>query len=418
MFDFIFYLCKKKKSIKIYSMLKKSLFVTLLSFCSVCILAQETDTAKVKKGYEFTDIKVLKTTPVKDQDRSGTCWSFSGIGLIENELLRMGKPEIDLSEMFVVRYCYLDKAIKYVRMHGEMNFSGGGGVSDVFYVMKKYGMVPEEVYNGLHYGTDSHKHGELDAVVKSYIETVVTNPNKKLTTAWIEGLNGILDAYLGKVPEKFVYKGKEYTPKTFAASLDIDPNDYVAITSFTHHPFNQPFVLEVPDNWLWGSFYNLSLDDMKTVLYNAIENDYSILWAADVSEKGFAWKKGYAIVPKDRPVKDKSGTEEAKWVKEAEKEKNETEGNELAEEKNITQEMRQEAFDNYETTDDHGMVIVGVAKDQNDRKYFKVKNSWNTDQIYEGYFYASEPYVLYKTTSFLVNKNAIPKSIKNNLNIK
>ncbi len=371
-------------------------------------------------GFKFTDVKVVKTTPVKDQNKSGTCWCFAGTSLMEDEILRNTGKEIDLSEMFTVRHCYSDKADRYVRMGGETNFAAGGSIIDVPYVWKKYGVVPEEAYTGLQYGEDKHVHGELDRVLKGYVDAVKNKPNKRISTAWKKGFDGVLDAYLGELPRTFVYEGKTYTPQSFAKSLGLDMDDYVAVTSFTHHPYYEPFVLEVADNWLWAPYQNVKLDELKAIVDNAIDNGYSVEWAADVSEGGFKWNKGYAVMPKKKDSQDMEGTELSRWVKLSDKDR-EAEQYDLkgpVEEIEVTPELRQEMFDRQETTDDHGMVIVGKAVDQEGNRYYKVKNSWDTNQLYDGFFYVSEPYFLAKTLSILVNRNAIPGDIAKKLSKK
>lgn len=370
-------------------------------------------------GFVFTDVKVLKTTPVKDQNKSGTCWCFAGTSFFEDEILRKGGPELDLSEMYTVRQCYLDKAENYVRMNGATNFAAGGSVLDVPYVWKRYGAVPESVYSGLEYGEEKHVHGELDAVLKAYLDAVRKNPNKRISTSWRKGYEAILDAYLGKVPETFTVDGASHTPQSYAKSLGLDTEDYAAITSFTHHPYYEPFVLEVADNWLWGKYYNVPMEEMKAIVDNSIEKGYTVVWAADVSEGGFKWVKGYAVMPKPTDTADLEGTELARWVKLSDKEKadKQFEIDGPCEEVEVTQELRQEMFDRQETTDDHGMEIVGIATDQNGNRYYKVKNSWDTNQVYDGFFYVSEPYFLAKTIDIYVNKEAIPKDIKKKLGL-
>lgn len=371
-------------------------------------------------GFIFTDVKVLPTTSVKDQNKSGTCWSFSGTSFYEDEIIRKGGEPIDISEMFTVRQCYLDKADRYIRMNGATNFSGGGSVLDVPYVWDTYGAIPEDAYPGLEYGEDSHVHGELDAVLKAYIDAVRSNPNKRISTAWRKGFEAILDAYLGKVPETFTVDGNTYTPKSYAESLGIKGNDYIALTSFSHHPFYQAFTLETADNWLWGQYYNLPLDEFKAVIDNSIENGYTVAWAADVSENGFNWNKGYAVMPAPTNEADLEGTELARWVKMSDKERKNKQFqiNGPTVEIEVTQQSRQQMFDRHETTDDHGMEIIGTAKDQKGNRFYKVKNSWNTNQIYNGFLYVSEPYILSKTISILVNKDAVPMEIRSKLNLK
>ena len=385
----------------------------LLGIPPITATAQE---AKQTEGYKFTSIKELPTTSVKNQHRSGTCWSFSGLGFFESELLRQGKPEVDLSPMFVVRMAYADKAEKFVRMHGALNFGGGGSFYDVWDVMRKYGIVPMEVYQGLNYGEQMHVHGELDALTEAYVKAVVKNPNRKLSSAWLKGFNGIMDAYLGAIPENFTYKGKTYTPKSFAESLGLKLDDYVFVSSYSHHPFYTQFIIEVPDNWQLATVHNVPIAELEQIIDNAIDNGYPVAWASDVSEGGFSWKHGVAIAP-DMESQELQGSDMARWTKMTAKEKNEKAFERPGKELKITQEMRQAEFDNFQTTDDHGMVLVGKAKDQNGTIYYKVKNSWGADGKYNGFFYASKPFVMYKTMSIMVHKSAIPKSIAQKLGL-
>ena len=385
---------------------------------SVGAFAQESKPAE-EKGYQFTDIKVIPGTSVKNQHRSGTCWCYSGLSLLENEVIKADGQELDLSEMWVVRNAYFDKAIKYVRLHGSLNFAVGGSFEDVVEMIKRYGIVPQEVYQGLNYGTDLPHFNEIDEVLKAYVDAIIKAPNGKLTTAWVAGLNGILDSYFGVMPEKFTYEGKEYTPKSYAESLPIDINDYVSISSFAHHPFYEQMVIEVPDNWLWASSYNVPLDEMMAIIDSAIEKGHTIGWGTDVSERGFSRTKAVALVPED-DVDNLSGTEAERWGAMTKEEKATAlyafDG--PMAEKKITQEMRQEAYDNYETTDDHGMVIEGIAKDQAGNPFYKVKNSWDVREPYAGYYYFSRPFVEYKTINIMVNKNVIPKSTRKALGLK
>lgn len=400
-------------------MMKRQMLCLAL-LAAVGLSAAASDTSRKKKaeapdsvGFTFTDVKTNKTTPVRDQNKSGTCWAFSSTSFIEDEILRKTGKEIDLSDMFTVRHCYSDKADRYVRLYGETNFAQGGSGMDVPYVWKTYGAVPEEVYHGILYGEDGHDHSELEGVLSGYVKAVAKRPGKRLTKAWKKGFEGVLDAYFGELPETFVYEGKTYTPKSFAESLPIDVNDYVPLTSFTHHPFYTDFIVEVPDNWLNERYYNLPLDELQAVVDNAVENGYPVAWAADVSEGGFKWNKGFALMPKGKSEGDMEGTELSRWVKLSDKERENAKYDIKGpvEEIEVTQEVRQDMFDRQETTDDHGMVIVGKAVDQNGNPYYKVKNSWNTNQIYDGFFYVSVPYFRAKTVDILVNREAIPADI-------
>lgn len=395
-----------------------------LILCAAALSPQVAVSAAAKDkaqdtAFVFTDVKVNPTTSVKDQNKSGTCWSFSGLSFLEDELLKKGKGEYDLSEMYVARQCYIDKAINFVRYYGKTNFGEGGGLLDIPYVYNKYGMMPESAYDGLEYGEEKHDHGELAAVLTAYLNEIVKNPNKKLSTAWLKGYIGILDAYLGEVPENFEYDGKTYTPRSFADELGLDMNDYLPVTSFTHHEFYKPFVLEVPDNWDHGLYYNVPMEELLQIVDNAIDKGYTVLWAADVSEKGFKWYDGVALMPKVDRKKSMEGTELDRWVKlkDSEKEDKMYDFKGPVEEITVTQESRQKGFDNYETTDDHGMVIVGKAVDQKGNKYFKVKNSWDSEQVYDGYFYISMPYFLAKTMSIMVNKDGVPAGILQKLDL-
>lgn len=388
-----------------------------LLFTSFGAFAQ--DENEEAKGYQFEDEIYINNTPVKNQYRSGTCWSFSGLAFVEAEILRQTGKEYDLSEMFVVNHTYSDKATKYVRMNGNLNFGGGAEVTDVFRVIELYGMMPESAYAGLNYGEPMHTHGELDELLKSYVDAIVANKNKKLSTVWHDGYDKVLNTYLGEIPSEFTYDGAEYTPKSFAESTGFNPKDYVEITSYSHRPYYKPFIMEIPDNWLWSDIYNVQLDEMMQTIDNALENGYTIAWGADVSDKGFSWKNGVAIIP-DVEKSDLSGTEKEKWETLTKKEKTKAmfsfDG--PTKEKEITPEMRQLAYDNYTVTDDHGMLIVGRAKDQAGNVFYKIKNSWGTDDhIYDGYFYASEAFIKLQTIGIAVHIDAVPKKIKKELGL-
>ena len=372
-----------------------------------------------EEGYQFTPVKELKITPVKNQNRTGTCWSFSGVGLIEAELLRTGKGEYNLSEMFIANHSYKDKADKFVRLHGKLNFAQGGSFADVIYVFKHYGAVPGELYKGLEYGQDNHVHGELAEVATAYVDAVIKNRDKKLSTAWKKGFDSVIDTYLGKLPETFTYQGKQYTPKSFGESLGLNFDDYVSLTSYTHHPFYSQFPLEIEDNWRWAQSYNLPINELMEVFDHAINNGYAIAWGSDVSEKGFT-RNGIAVAA-DIEALESSGSDQARWVGLSQMEKD-AEIKKLEEkpckEIEVTQELRQQAYDNYQTTDDHGMLIYGIAKDQTGKKFYMVKNSWGTESKYKGIWYASEAFVAYKTMNIVLHKDALPKTIKSKLGIK
>ena len=375
--------------------------------------AQAAEPADSIDGFKFTDTHTVKTTSVKDQNKSGTCWSFSGTSFFEDEVMRMGGDSLDLSEMFTVRHCYLDKARRFVRNYGEVNFAAGGQIHDVAYVIENYGAVPEEAYTGLEYGEAKHDHSEMHEAMKAFLTAVSKKPGKKLTTAWPAAFEGIVDAYLGAEPETFTYKGKTYTPKEFAKAIGIKPQDYVSLTSFTHHPFYEEFALEIPDNWLHKTAMNVPMEEMKAAVDYAVEHGYPVAWAADVSEPGFKWNEGVALMPKEKTEADLEGTELSRWVKLSDKDRQK----EMytftgpVEEITVTQETRQNMYDRQETTDDHGMEIVGIAKDKDGNRYYKVKNSWDHNQRYGGFLYVSEPFFLAKTINVYMHKDALPKNI-------
>ena len=391
----------------------KKLFVILgcLTVAStVALNAQRPE--PIEKDLTFTVVKELPITSVKNQASSGTCWCYSTLSFLESEIIRMGGDSLDLAEMFVVSKAYADKAEKYIRLDGKLNFAQGSSSEDVFHVWEDYGIVPQEVMEGLNYGEKVNRHSELCDGMKGYLDAVVKNPNKKLSTAWRRALQGILDAYLGPCPEEFTFKGKKYTPKSFAASLGIKPEDYISITSFTHHPFYTQFAIEVEDNWRWDLSYNIPIDEMMEIMYNAIDKGYTVAWGTDVSEAGFT-RNGLAINP-DLKAVEEAGSDQQRWVgvDPAEMMKQLSKMRDEAPEMTVTQEMRQEGYDNKTTTDDHGMHIYGIAKDQNGNKYFMVKNSWGETGKYKGIWYASDSFVRYKTLNIMVHKNAIPKEIK------
>ncbi|QIA07386.1 C1 family peptidase [Draconibacterium halophilum] len=395
------------------------IFTVLITVFTLSVFA-ESDKKSEEKGYVFEDEITLAATSVKDQYRSGTCWSFSGLSFLESEMIRLGKPAVDLSEMFVVWHTYSNKAQKHVRVHGNLNFSAGGAFHDVTNMIREYGIVPESVYDGLNYGEEKHVHGEMDNVLKEHVDAVVKNRNRKLSTVWHEAVEGTLNSYLGELPTKFEYEGKQYTPQSFASDyVGLNMDDYVEISSYTHHPFYDKFILEVPDNWSWDEVYNVPLEDMENIIDYALGNGFTVAWATDVSEKGFATSnKGVAVLPA-APQEDMSDAEIAKWeaLPQKDKEKELYKLDNPVPELVVNQEMRQAAFDDYQTTDDHGMHIIGTAKNQEGQTFYKVKNSWGDYNKYDGYFYASKPYVNYKTMCIMVHKDAIPQSIREKLKL-
>ncbi len=372
--------------------------------------------------YEFTRVKENPITSVKNQNRSGTCWCFSGLSFLESEAIRINKIKDeadypDFAEMYVVSKSYQDRADKYVRLDGNLTFGAGSECEDIFHVMKDYGLVPQEVMQGLNYGTELPVHGELDAVLESYVKTINTKPNRTLTTAWKKGYEGILNAYLGECPEEFEYKGKQYTPKSFVESYNLNPDDYVTLTSFTHHPFYTKFPLEVCDNWRGDQAYNVPLDEFIDAWFYAIENGYTTTWGGDVSEPGFT-RNGLGVLTDTKAAPPTSGSDQERWVGKDNTKAEETQETELPKEISVTQEYRQEGFDNKSTTDDHGMHAYGIAKDQNGTRYLMVKNSWGTTGKYEGIWYISEEFSKAKALDFIVHKDALPKELKAKLGIK
>ena len=394
--------------------MKKTILIAALGLFSLSVMAQD---AKPEEGFVFTTVKENPITSIKNQNRSSTCWSFSTLGFVESELLRLGKGEYDLSEMFVVHKTMQDRGVNYVRYHGDSSFSPGGSFYDVMYCIKNYGIVPQEVMPGIMYGDTLPVHNELDAVASGYINAIAKGKLSKLTPVWKNGLSAIYDTYLGACPEKFTYKGKEYTPKTFAESLGLNYNDYVSLTSYTHHPFYSQFAIEIQDNWRNGLSYNLPIEELMAVMDNAVKKGYTFAWGSDVSEQGFS-RDGIAVMPDAAKESELSGSDMARWTGLTAADKRRELFTKPFPEKDITQEMRQVAFDNWETTDDHGMVIYGIAKDQNGKEYFMVKNSWGLSGKYKGIWYASKAFVAYKTMNILVHKDALPKDIAKKLGIK
>lgn len=385
-----------------------------IGLVSLTAIAQE----EVKEGgFVFTTIKENPITSVKNQNRSSTCWSFSALGFLESELIRKGKGEYDLSEMFVVHHTMVDRAERYVRLHGDNSFSPGGSFYDIIYCMENYGLVPQEAMPGIMYGDSLHVHNELDAVAGAYVNAIAKGKLTKLTPVWKKGLSAIYDTYLGACPEEFTYKGKKYTPKSFSAELGLNPNDYLSITSYTHHPFYSKFAIEIQDNWRMGESYNLPIDEFMEIFDYAVNNGYTIAWGADVSEQGFS-RDGVAVSPDAAKGAELTGSDMARWTGLTAADKRKELTSKPLPEMDITQEMRQIAFDNWETTDDHGMLIYGIANDQNGKPYYMVKNSWGKSGKYNGIWYASKAFVKYKTINILVHKDGVPKHLLKKLGIK
>ncbi len=405
--------------------------LTILATVAICANAFGQDGSKVEKqeeGYKFDTVKVLPITSIKDQNRAGTCWSYSALAFIEAELLRMGKPEYDLSEMYIVSNTYLDRAMAAIRTHGDVSFAQGGSFYDIIYGMEKFGLMPEEQMRpGVAYGDSLSDHTELSAVTDAMVAAIAKNTSlKKLQSKdnellCMKAIKAVHDVYLGSAPEKFVYEGKEYTPKSFYESLGLNAEDYVSITSYTHHPFYSKFVLEIPDNWRWGMSYNVPIDEMMEIMDNAIENGYPIAWGSDVSEQGFkiGTRQGFCVLPEiDAKAANMQGSDMAHWTGMSAKQIQDEAAKHPTPQRWVSQEERQLAYDNRETTDDHGMVIYGIAKDQMGNEYYMVKNSWGDYNPYHGIFFASKAFVRYKTMNFVVHKDALPKSIKKKLGIK
>lgn len=399
--------------------MKRNLLIAALATLSAMPTFAQDNKETKEEGYVFTTVKENPITSIKNQNQSGTCWAFSSLAFFESELLRMNKGEYDFAEMYLAHKTYEDRAKASVRMHGDISFSQGGSFYDCVYCMKNYGIVPQEAMPepGSLYGDPLPNHNELFNIAEAYVNGIAKGKQTKLSPIWFNGLNSIYDQYLGECPKEFTYKGKKYTPQSFMQSTGLNMDDYVSLTSFTHHPFYDKFIIEVQDNWRWGESYNLPLDEFMQVMDNAVRTGYTFAWGADVSETGFT-RSGLAVCPDVEKTPDLTGSDMARWTGlNSYQKKLEATKHPMPEIK-VTQEMRQEAYDNWETTDDHGMLVYGIAKDQNGTEYFMVKNSWGKSGDYKGIWYASKPFVAYKTMNILVNKHAIPKDIAKKLGIK
>ncbi len=400
--------------------MKKTLIVALMALAVTGASAKTAKDSTNSNKPVFTVIKELPVTSMKDQNKSGTCWAYSTLSFFESEILKNSGKTYDLSEMFVANKTYMDRATKAVRMHGDVSFSQGGSAYDVLYCLKNYGIVPESAMPapGTLIGDSLANFDEFFEVMTPYVEGIAKSKASKISSAWKNGLQGILDAYLGEIPESFSYEGKTYTPQSFVESLGLNLDDYVTITSYTHHPMWSQFAVEVQDNWRWPLSYNVPIEDLTRIIDNALENGYTVAWGGDVTEDGFT-RDGLGIAYDMDKVRSMSGTDADRWFQ-----LSKTEKKSMADSLGVnipeivpTQEMRQTAFDNWETTDDHGMHIYGVAKDQNGREYYMVKNSWGEFGDYKGTWYMTKNFVAYKTMDYMVNKNAIPKDIRKKLGI-
>ena len=339
----------------------------------------------VKSGkFEFTIDTEVSCSPVRSQDRTGTCWCYAGTSFLESELMRRSEGTHDLSEMFVVKNIYRDKALNYVLRQGKANFSQGALAHDYLNAIEKYGIVPEEVFSGKTSGETAHDHGEMEVLLKGMLEGVVKQ--KKLSPRWNSAFDRVLDVYLGESPEVFQYRDATWTPEDFATSIEFDADDYVAFTSYSHHPFYKSFVLEIPDNFSNGSFMNVPVDEMIEIIDRAIDDGFSVMWDGDVSEKGFSANRGVAVLPADKSNSGLRGP---------------------VEQMEVTQELRQERFMSYSTTDDHLMHLVGRATDQEGNKYYLIKNSWGKIGPHDGYLYMSEAYVRLHTLAITVNRDCL-----------
>lgn len=355
--------------------------------------------AKSAESFTFTDVINLGNTSIKNQGSSGTCWSYSTNSYLESEMIRMGKEPVELSQVFSARNAYVEKGKNYVRMHGAVTLGDGGELHDVTNMFRKYGAVPQSVYSGLNYGTTKNKFAEMAGITEALLGAVVKNPNGELTPNWEKAYAAVIDSYLGEVPKNFDYKGKNYTPQSFAKEVvGINPDEYVEFASYSTEPYYAKTMMMVPDNWSFDLVYNVKMNDMTAIIDNALKSGFTVAWASDVSEKSFSWKNGVAYVP-------------TKKFEDMTTEEKENMFNGPKPELEITEELRQKAFDNYQTTDDHAMHIVGLAKDQTGKEYYIVKNSWGVTNDYKGYLYVTKNFVKYKTTSFMVNKAGIPTDI-------
>ena len=391
----------------------------ILTLALLALLATGANAAKPKKAARsnkpvFTTIKENPITSIKDQNRSGTCWDYSALSYFESEILKATGKTYDLCEAFVANKTYMDRAVQVVRLHGDCQFAQGGSAYDVLHVLKNQGICPEDAmpFPGSLYGDSLNNFNEFFGQLEPYVAGIAKSTANKISSQWKVGLQGILDAYLGQCPEKFTYEGKEYTPKSFAASLGLNFDDYVTITSYSHHPYYTQYAVEVQDNWRNPLSWNLPMEDMARILENAVMNGYTVAWGGDVSEPGFT-RKGLAYFVDTKKAEGLSGSDMARWLKLSPAKRTnliDSLGCKVPE-LEPTAEQRQQRFDNWELTDDHGMLIFGIAKDQHGKEYYMVKNSWGETGDYKGIWYMTKNYIVANTMDYMVNKNAIPADI-------
>ena len=389
--------------------MKKILLTLILIGCAITMMAQVNK--ENQKQLIFTTIKENPITPIKNQSRSGTCWDYATVGFFEGEILKKTGKTYDLCEMFVANKNYMDQAIYHVRMHGCSRFSEGGSADDVLWVLANHGICPEQAMPapGTLIGDSLANFTEFFKVLTPYVEAIAKNEGTKLSSQWKVGFQGILNAYLGECPEHFTYQGKEYTPMSFFNSLQLDLDDYISVTSFTHHPFYSWFNIEAPYKWRQRLSYNVPLDELMNIIDTALENGYNVCWGGDVSDDGFT-RTGLAIAADIEHAPDLTGSDAARWLKLSKQEKAESLKRLGADTPELvpTQELRQERFDNWESTYDHVMLIYGIARDQNGREYYMVKNSWGKTGDYHGIWYMSKAFIALNTTYIFFNRNAIP----------
>ena len=393
--------------------MKKIFTLALLAVFALNANAEEKKDENKNKPV-FTTIKANPITSVKDQNRSGTCWAYSTLSFFEAEILKATGKTYDLCESFVANKDYMDRAVQVVRLHGDCQFAQGGSAYDVYYVLKNYGICPEDAmpFPGSLYGDSLNNFNEFFGQLEPYVAGIARSKANKISSQWKVGLQGILDAYLGKCPESFTYQGKKYTPKSFAASLGLNWDNYVSVTSYSHKPYYTQYAVEVQDNWRNPLSWNLPMEDMARIIENAIMNGYTVAWGGDVSEPGFT-RKGLAYFYDTKKMESLSGSDMARWLKMSPAKRTNLVDSLgcTVPELEPTAEQRQQRFDNWELTDDHGMLIYGIAKDQNGKEYYMVKNSWGEAGDYKGTWYMTKNFIIANTMDYMVNKNAIPKDI-------